>query len=352
MLAKPATSARTFAMSLAVMLAGCAGKQGISTQSPGATKQQDKVPLNDDANAAQQAQSTNPIPADAKLLHATYDINVVSLGLPVCKGDIEMQINAALDKSDSAQLFEIPSGKVKCTLMGEIDLAQTLGAFSSQGDQVKDPMVVENDVIHMKQIGKGKYSPARPMLPSFIASSKKDLASLDYTKGVTITQEDGKTASGNVNVHTLAFGASHQPPRMNRTFKNVLHFETVNTGFQGVDKVTNLLFDRMEFKISLSPISILYVSFKGKVADYQAAAQSSGIGGNSPLGGLAGGTGGFGGGGLFGMIIQGLVKIIDVEMQMNLVKQEGLDKTPDDAGGGDSTDGEVVGDGDKSSDED
>lgn len=279
---------------------------------------------------------------DDKLLHATYDINVVSVGMPVCKGDIELQVAAM--KSDTAKLFDIPAGKVKCTLMGEIDLAATLGAFAG-AETVKDPMVVANDVISLKQVGLGVYSPARPMMPSFIASSKEALRNLNYSKTVTVTAADGKTASGTSLVHTLEFGASYKPPRMSRTFNNVIHFEVINTGFNGVDKVTNMLFDRMEFRISLNPIAVLSIGFKGKAADYMAAAKNNpGLGGagGGPLGGLTSGAGGIAGGGLFGMIVQGLVKIIDVEMKMDLVTQDGLEKISEESEDSGGTDGETI----------
>jgi hypothetical protein len=121
--------------------------------------------------------------------------------------------------------------------------------------------------------------------------------------------------------------------KQKRPFPKTLDFETTTQGFDGVNKIINMLFDRMEFRISLDPLAIPYISFKGKVADFMAAQQAAGGGAGGGLGGglgglLGGGAGAGGagglGGGLFGVIVQSLTKVISIDFEAHLVEQQGL----------------------------
>lgn len=273
--------------------------------------------------------STDLLGDGASLIDATFKIDVTSLfGIQVCKGEVDFKFNAGIGKQASAAMFEIPKGIVDCGLVGKINLAEVLGAFSTQQQQAQEPVVIKNNLINLKQIGSGSFNPARPLMPNFIATKKEKLAELDHTEAVTVTSlKDGKKSSGNVTVRTLGMNQSYTPASMQREFSKVLHFEVLNKGFNGADKFATLLFDRMEFKISLDPVAVLYIEFKGKISDAMAAA--GGAGGGGALGGLTSGP-------LIGL----LTKIIDVNIKMDLVKMKGLKESP----GQDTSDlGEEIG---------
>lgn len=335
---------------LLVATTGCGEKiKPIGPPSKGseAVKDNDQPPL--DARKPPSAEEL--IGKDAAFLDADYKFDITSLfGIGVCKGDIGLKLNANMGKKATAALFEIPKDKgvIDCGFLGgKINLAEMIGAFSKdQVEQLKDPLVVKDNVISLKQLGAGRYEPARPLLPSFIATKKEKLASLNVTETVTMTNlKDGSTASGTVNVRTLGIDQSYKPLRMQRQFNNVLHFEVTNKGFQGADKLGNLLFDRMEFKISLDPLAILYVEFKGKVSDAMKA-MGNGAGAGAGAGGAAGGLGGLAKGPLIGA----LTKVIDVKLKLDLISMKGLEDS-DTAGEEGSDDlGEEIG-GKKSDDE-
>lgn len=273
---------------------------------------------------------------DASFLDATYNIDVTSLfGIGVCKGEIELKFNAALGDGSSAEMFEIPKGVIDCGMVGKINLAEVLGAFAKQ-EQVKDPVVVKNDVIKLKQLGGGTYEPPRPLMPSFIASKKEKLAALDFTETTTLTSlKDGKKSSGTVNVRTIGVDQSYKPVRMQRQFNKVLHFEVINKGFQDSDKFSNMLFDRMEFKISLDPIAVVYIEFKGKISDALKAAKEN----PGAAGGATGGIGGL----ADRPLISALTKVIDVTIKMDLVKMKGLKDINSSAEEGNEDIGEEIG---------
>lgn len=303
----------------ALGLAACGEKSKNVNATGGTARGAKEIPDNTE-DAKKPLDPADLVGKDAALIDATFNIDVTSLfGIGVCKGEVDFKFNAGISKEASAEMFEIPKGIVDCGLVGKINLAEVLGAFSKNpAQQVADPVVVKNNLINLKQIGAGMFSPPRPLMPNFIATKKDKLATINHTENVTVTSTtDGKTASGNVTVRTIGVDQSYKPVRMQRQFNKVLHFEVLNQGFSGADKFANLLFDRMEFKISLDPIAVLYIEFKGKVSDAMQAAKNSGAAGG---GGAAGGLGGLADGPLIGA----LTKIIDVNIKMDLVKMKGV----------------------------
>jgi hypothetical protein len=318
-------------------------------QSPEAGKSNDQLPL----DSKKPATAEELVGKDAAFLDADYKFDITSLfEIGVCKGDIGLKLNANMGKEATSALFEIPKGKsiIDCGFLGgKVDLAEMLGAFSKNPvEQVKDPIVVKDNVISLKQLGAGLYDPPRPLLPSFIATKKSKLASLNVTETVTMKNiKDGTTASGTINVRTIGIDQTYKPQRMQRQFNKVLHFEVTNKGFQGADKLGNLLFDRMEFKISLDPLAILYVEFKGKVSDAMKAMSSGGgAAGGAGAGGAAGGLGSLASGPLIGA----LTKVIDVKLKLDLISMKGLEDSNTMAEEGSDDVGEEIG-GKKTDDE-
>jgi hypothetical protein len=290
---------------------------------------------------------------DASFLRAKYGLSLRAAGINACLGEIIIRVKASPPKegSGSSGLFEIQDGIVKCPGFGTFNLKEMLGAFQDQAPKpdVKNPVVVEDNVISMKVLQQGTYDPPRPLIPSFIAASPEELKGLDVTKTVKLTDSKANTeSSGTVQVKTLGLDG-WKPPKLDREFPRVLHFQVTNEGFSGADKIGNFIFDKMEFRISLDPIAILSISFDGKASDYTAALANLPAGGGDGKEGADGKEGGggleqiLGGGGKdnpLGGVISAFTKVIKIKLEMDLLDQQNLDETKTEEP---TSDGPVIG---------
>lgn len=332
------------ALGLALAIAGCGEKNSkqVKTGGGGTAKASGEDAKENDPTQSTVDEKGAALDPNASLILANYYVEVKSLGIQACKGGIQLKVNANMGKeSAGGKMIDIPQGSLDCGLLGKIDLTQILG--SAAGASATPPVVtIKDEAIFLSAVGAGVFTqnpqqdPGRPMFPSFIAGDPDKLARLNINKPTTVISqaEQGKTASGTVNMRMLYFNKLYESPHMKqkRPFPKTLAFESTTQGFEGVNKIINMLFDRMEFRISLDPLAIPYISFKGKVADFMAAQSAlggqggaGGLGGG--LGGLLGGAGGAGGGaagGLFGAILPLLTKAISIEFEAHLTEQQGL----------------------------
>ena len=270
----------------------------------------------------------------ASLVKAKYGITLRAANVDACLGEVVIRVKAKADIAStsgdkSAGLFSIEEGIVKCPGIGIFNLKEMLGAFEDQSpppDMSKAVDVSEN-VIGLRALRSGLYEPARPMMPSFLATKPDSLKTINVTRALTLTdaKTDAKT-SGTVAVRTIAL-SEYKPPKMQRTFPKVLHFETKNTGFQDVDKVAHFLFESMEFHISLAPLAILRIKFAGRASDYSGQLDKvnpdSTAAGSTPPGVMGGGSANSG----FGGVIDALGRFIRVEVELDLMQQQNLDDT-------------------------
>jgi hypothetical protein len=243
------------------------------------------------------------------------------LGIRVCKGEAEVKINASF--GGDAKVFDIPEGKIKCLLgLVQIDLAQALA--SSNKDSNAETKIVDIDgAISFAQFGTVTFDPPRPFLPSLFSSKRKDLKNLDLNRQVTLTDEaQGQKATGNVRLFTKAMDEPYTFPKYEKTVEKTLEWRSEVTGFDGVKKLDNVLFDVMEMLWTLEPLAIPRVFIKGKLKDFLSA--KSGDGGGGAAGGLLGGGGG---GGFIGTIGKLLANTAKFEMTMELQEQENLNKS-------------------------
>jgi hypothetical protein len=123
----------------------------------------------------------------------------------------------------------------------------------------KNPFVTTDDVLAIAELGPGKYTPPRPVLPSLLASSKAALRSLNMVRGITLATAN-ETGTGTVSVTTLSYERPFEIKEMNVTLPNVHTFTVVNTGFDNVDKAANMIFDRLTMRVSINPPAITSVS--------------------------------------------------------------------------------------------
>jgi hypothetical protein len=333
----------------AVLLAGC-GESSKAPAPPPAKGAQNGVNGGEDsgeegagANGPEDGSTPSPdqlLGPDASFLRAKYGLSLRAAGINACLGEVLIAVKASPPKegSGSSGLFEIQDGIVKCPGFGTFNLKEMLGAFQDQAPKpdVKNPVVVEDNVISMKVLQQGTYDPPRPLIPSFIAASADELKSLDVTKTVKLTDtKAGTESSGTVQVKTLSLDG-WKPPKLDREFPRVLHFQVMNEGFSGADKIGNFIFDKMEFRISLDPIAILSISFDGRASDYTSALANLPAGGGDGKEGADGKEGG--GGGLeqilgggkdnpLGGVISAFTKVIKIKLEMDLLDQQNLDET-------------------------
>ena len=83
-------------------------------------------------------------------------------------------------------------------------------------------------------------------------------------------------------------------------------YELRNRGFNDVDKIEHFLFDRMLFVISLKPFAVPHIEFEGAVTDFSDAAGGSGLG-------------------RLGDLFEPILRQINVEVDLDLVRAKGLD---------------------------
>lgn len=274
------------------------------------------------------------LPDDASLLKAKYQIVIEGAGVKACKGNVIVRIAANFEpKPDgsNAQLLQIPDGLVKCPAFGTFDLKEMLGSLGGAGEASeasKNPLEIKDNLISIKGMGQSTYEPARPFMPSFLAASPEELKKFDVKREVSLTDAKEKTnAKGTVQVRTVSFGEGFQPPGVKRNFENVLYFEMLNDGFEGANKVTNFLFDRLAMRISLEPFAILSISFKGRASDLAEGAEGLGPGAGGIGDILGGNKGPSADGSDFGAVAKSFAKLISISAELTLLDMQGIDES-------------------------
>lgn len=248
-----------------------------------------------------------------------------------CTRSIEMKVNVAFGASGKGiPMFEIDNAVLPCQ-MGPfkipVDLGQILSVFGAE--ESKPKLTVEGDIVYGDRLGDGLYSPGRPIIPSFLASKRENLAKLDVTKeGVSLTSsKTGANATGSIQMRTLSLGAAETSPA--GTFPDVFKFEVTATGFQHPDiiKMTTLLPDRMVWTMSLTPIAFLRIHFESSAADLaKAAAVHQGVVGG-PLGKVLDGVAPIiSKNETLTALTEGVLDNFSVAIDMELEDQEGLKK--------------------------
>jgi hypothetical protein len=284
------------------------------------------------------------VPSGANLLDATFELKAKAAGIELCDGTINIRINAAFGKTKNASIFELPTSEIDCALIGKLNLKPIVGLYSDSS-ALPEPILADN-VLFFDRIATTTFKPPRPFLPSFLAASREELKNLNVTRTVTVKDEKRKqSASGTMTLKMLAFGANYQSPIVGRSFPDTFTFEVKNTGFEGIDKTSNVLFDRIAMTMSLNPIAILELGFSGDAASLKQSAVNNPDLIPGPFGQLITvlpDSNSQGIGGLIGSIVDGLAKVIKVDLELRLKEQKGLGKEAETSGNS-SDDGIKVG---------
>ena len=60
------------------------------------------------------------------------------------------------------------------------------------------------------------------------------------------------------------YDTPYQPPGMSFNFPKSMHFSTTASGFDGLDPLKGLIFDQLNFRLSVAPIAITQIEVKGR----------------------------------------------------------------------------------------
>ena len=321
------------AMLVAVTANGCGGASLNSAASKETAK--GSKPSSDVTEAKESATSPtdknkNSANAPALFLNATYKIRAgivtgnasgtANNSAQVCDGDIAIQVNSSFG-SDGKELLNFPKAVINCALVGQVDLQKALGSLSKGfSGTPKNPFITVDNVLSVESLGTGNYQPARPILPSLLASSKNDLKNLDLVRTLTLTTPT-KVSTGTVAVKMNSYDEIYRIAGMDLTLPKVAQFTVTNTGFDGIDKGANFLFDSMTLGISTYPPAITTLSIQAPLnlllaassaMDAAAAANSTDSFGKTVEGATS-----------------GLASLVKIRIDLELVKQEGLAEAAD-----------------------
>lgn len=301
------------------ILVACAGGKRAAGERAAATDNRPNSPANVKENEGNAADSVRiPLPPEATFLDAEFRVVVRTLGARLCEGTVNIKVNAAIDKQNTPKLFEIPSGMIDCRIH-KFDLAQILGAAMAKTPSklpIEESLVVQNSIISMKQLGGGLYTPPRPVFPSFIASERSVLATIDQRTSLRLEdQKNGKTSDGEIRLKVNAVGVPYTLATMGLSFPTTLQFGLEMSGFEGANKPENFIFEKMVFVMSLAPVALLHLDFAGPVSDLASGASSVGV--DIPIPDT----------GIIGDFAKMIGDLIPVEISMDLIKMQNLEES-------------------------
>jgi hypothetical protein len=192
----------------------------------------------------------------------------------ICVGRVFLNI-----KEDFS--LEFPDSKIKCVMIGELDLGELLGGMNDDVDREK-AAEASDKMLRLKQLGPMSFDPPRPLLVGPIIQDPSEYQGLTETKTYKVKYKDKEKGtviedSGDITVNVLEAGASLTPIFMpNSPFENIIKFEmrTAPNGFKKVPKTSGFLFDRVEFTVNSRPISIPVIKLESKASDLMAAGGS------------------------------------------------------------------------------
>lgn len=285
------------------------------------------------------------IPEVINFMTAKFNAKATALGMDACNGSVSFQVNVSANQGASNQLFKIPEGRLKCSGLagnmgngGEIDLAKMMGGFASAAPVGANPIEIIDNVISMNALGGSVYAPARPFLPAFISATPEQLRSLNVSRYLTVTDTvKGTSSNGTANLRVLGYGGSYRPPKLTlgHEFKNVLIYELRHQGFDNIQVMNNMLWDRFKMWISLEPFAILRIEMVATVADALDSSSDPAAGnqkidqmvntfatgfGNLVFGPEIGGILGS----LGGSFISGMIKNGAIEVELDIVEMDNL----------------------------
>lgn len=297
------------------------------------------------------------IPEVINFMNARFVTKATALGMDACNGTVAFQVNVSANQGATNQLFKIPEGRLKCSGLagnmgdnGEIDLAKMMGGFAAAPPAGTNPIEIIDNVISMTALGNSTYVPARPFLPAFVSATPDQLRSLNISRQLSVTDNSkGKTSTGVATLQVQSVGGTYRPPQLNigHEFKNVIIYELKHQGFDNIQVMNNMLWDRFKMWISLEPFAILRIEMAATVADAIDSSADPAAGNqqiDTMVNTFVGGAGNLifgpqiGGllGSLAGPLVTNMIKNGQIQVEMDITEMDKLQEMIDRIGTGNS----------------
>jgi hypothetical protein len=306
---------------LLLLLANCGKKNGDLADRLNLPSQGDSTPSGKDngdsfIDNADPSAGIAAAGADesASLLDSKFQIKIKTLGIPVCSGSLRMKFNSTAE--DSADIFSITEGTNSCITDKNhpVDVGKLMKPM--RGINLKQPGVqVKNGVIYVGRMGNSIFTPARPLMPSFITETTNSLRNIKSEK-LAVSFENavtGEKGQGTSELVVTSVNAPFHAPIINRTFNEVIVFVIKNTGFQTEQLLSNMLFEEMTFTYSLSPIMLLRLELKGPTSKLLEESSSGASGQNMVTKALN------------SNFMQAFTQYIPIQMTLDLMEMKGVD---------------------------
>ncbi|MBM4250631.1 MAG: hypothetical protein FJ146_01505 [Deltaproteobacteria bacterium] len=252
------------------------------------------------------------------------EFGVQNVALP-CQSRVKVKVNINLDAGNKDKILDFPDGNFDCGVLGKLDVKTLLGVVAKALPTDTTAIQVVDNVISVKEIAKGKFDPPRPIFPSFIAASNKDLSGINVNVPTAKLTTAKGTYTGSYGMKVDFAGSTENAPgTVGKQLKRVMQFTTVSSGFSGTDKLAVLLVDSLRVKLNVAPIVLPSLEIRAVAGElFTTEAIRSGE---------AAATG-FIGTGLEVLkklspdgIIMNALKKFPVDMKLTLIQQVGLDE--------------------------
>lgn len=221
-----------------------------------------------------QNQNTDPgkMINEDTLIDAYYKITGATLGTQACTGFASIKISSGLKKDQPLLYF--PDGELDCGPLGKASLKPVLETFALSLDD--ENVEIRSHAIQLKKRKSLTFSPSLPYLPSFLASKASDLAKLNLQISHEVFDEKTQTKTTGISqLRMLGFGEELRSTTFKRTFHDVMRWEKLHSGFEGIDKVSAGIIDRYEWTVSLNPLAILSIKMRAPAKDLMDSFQNT-----------------------------------------------------------------------------
>lgn len=252
------------------LIQGCSSAQTVpSTSKPSSDYTGDSINVVEVEKTSQKSQvkkGTDPSKMinEDTLIDAYYDIKGATLGTQACTGFVSIKIAAKLKMGEP--LIYFPDGELDCGPLGKASVKPILDNFAFVIDNVNGE--VRDHAFHVKKRENLTFTPSLPYMPSFLASKPSDLAKLNLQSSIEVFDETTQVkTSGIAQMRMIGFGEEVRSTTFRRTFIDVMRWERMFSGFEGIDKVSAGIIDRYEWTVSLNPLAILSVKMRVPAKD-------------------------------------------------------------------------------------
>ncbi len=256
----------------------------------------------------------------AAIAMASYRVKVNGTGpanMEFCSGGLDLQMMSDLS-------FGQASGAVVC-MNRPMDMGRMLAGLT--GSSAGKPEVeADGTILRVKKMGGISFNPPRPLLVGPIVQDTSAFVGIDQTTNHVATWTDpatGKvvTSNGTTRVRVLGTKENYNSDPLGRKFDQIIRWEIVSTGYDGIPKSDAFIFDRIEMVWNTRPLVIPKIIIEGNISSFTGGGSQSGS--NSLFPGIGGDrTNSFGNGQVIGRI--GDIFVGKVRLELEATRFEAL----------------------------